>query len=1018
MQKRIKGLLALLFMLCATTMAFAQNITVTGTVTDVTNEPLIGVNVQVKGTTIGTVTDIDGRYSISVPGGQTVLVFSYVGFLPQELTVGNQRTLNVVMREDTQRLEEVVIVGYGIQKKVNLTGAISTVDAELLANRPITSSTQALQGVRGVYVNQAGAQPGADGTTIRIRGTGTLNNSNPLILVDGIEYSLDAINPNDIESISILKDAASSAIYGSRAANGVILVKTKDGKKSDFITNYNNYFGFQRATYLPDFVYDPIVFMETRNQAQINEGKLVPDYPQSVIDEYREGMKTGDPYVYPVNNWLDIMFRDAFIQEHNVRFSGGDEKYIYSLSLGYDSQDGVLRGTSSEKYTLNLKTTAQINRRLKIGMNITGNYLIRKDPVPGIASTVEMVYKAQAFHPTYLEDGRYADTFVRSPGHNQFRHPLAYTDEGINERKSQRILTNLTAEYQLPFNIKYNLQVGISKFDLKRVHFVPEIYTYQVKTLAPFRITWDSSDGTMRHARHVDQNDMDKTIFNTLNWGKTLSKNEVQLLLGYSYEDFFASNFFAQREGYLGNELYELDAGSNNPLVGGSSSKSVLMSYFGRANYVYNNRYLVEANFRYDGSSRFAKGNRWGLFPSFSAGWRINEEEFLKDVSWLNILKMRASWGQLGNQRIALFRYVDLMNSTTRYPFNGAPNAGAAVTAYNDPNITWETTTMSNIGLDATLLNGKIDFTFELYNKRTTDILRTVELPQQVGNLNGPIQNIGTVDNKGFELGISYRDRWKGLRYEIFGDITHVNNKIVDLKGQTIINGMFILKEGYPIDSYYMLNSIGIFQSQQEVDSSPFQTSNTKPGYLKFEDVNGDGKITEDDRKILGSVIPKYTYTFGLNLSYKQFSLNAFFQGVSNVFTYGDRIGATPFWFGCGLPRAWLTDAWTPERGTSATLPIVTTYEGSLNENVRTNSFWLRDASYLRLKNVQLTYEIPSQLMKKTNVIKNLRIFVNAQNLLTFSKMKDFDPEKDLKGDTYYAFPSVKTMTAGLNVTF
>jgi len=358
------------------------------------------------------------------------------------------------------------------------------------------------------------------------------------------------------------------------------------------------------------------------------------------------------------------------------------------------------------------------------------------------------------------------------------------------------------------------------------------------------------------------------------------------------------------------------------------------------------------------------------------------------------------------------------MNSTTRYPFNGAPNAGAAVTAYNDPNITWETTTMSNIGLDATLLNGKIDFTFELYNKRTSNILRTVELPQQVGSLAGPIRNIGTVDNKGFELGLTYKDKWNGLGYEIFGDITYIQNKIVDLKGQTMINGMFILKEGYPIDSYYMLKSIGIFQSQQEVDNSPFQTSNTKPGYLKFEDKNGDNKITEDDRQILGSVIPKFTYTFGLNLFYKQFSLNAFFQGVSNVFTYGDRIGVTPFWFGCGLPRAWLTDSWTPERGTSATLPIITTYEGSLNENVRTNSFWLRDASYLRLKNVQLSYEIPSWILQKTNVIKNLRIFVNGQNMLTFSKMKDFDPEKDLKGDTYYAYPSAKMMTAGLNVTF
>lgn len=1017
MQKSIAVLLTFLLLLC-TTKAFSQSGTVTGTVTEVSGEPLIGVNVVVKGTTNGVITDINGKYTITDVSAQSVLVFSYIGFISQEFPVGagTQRIINVQLIEDSQRLDEVVVVGYGIQKKVNLTGAISTVDTKAIENRPITNATQVLQGVKGLYVNQAGAQPGSDGTTIRIRGTGTLNNSNPLVLVDGVEYSLSAINPNDIESVSVLKDAASSAIYGSRAANGVILVKTKGGKQGAFSTEYNNYFGFQQATYLPDFIYDPILFMEMRNQAQINEGKLVPDYPQEVIDEYRQGMITGDPYIYPVNNWLDIMFNNAFIHEHNIRFSGGDNKYTYSLSLGYNSQDGVLRGTNSERYTINLNTNTHINSRLRIGMNISGNYLIRNEPPAGVANLMEMTYKAQAFHPMYLEDGRYADTFVRTPGHNQYRHPLALADEGKNLQTGQNILANFSAEYQLPFNIKYNLQVGISKYDYKRVRFAPEVFTYQVKTLAPFRISFDGVN--TRHTRNDDENNMNKTIFNTLGWGEKFNKHEVQLLLGFSYEDFFSSNFWAQREGYLGNELSELNAGSNNPTVGGTSSKSVLMSYFGRANYVFNNRYLLEANFRYDGSSRFAKGNRWGLFPSFSAGWRINEEEFLKEVTWINALKLRASWGQLGNERISMFRYVDLMNSGTRYPFNGSPNAGASVTAYNDPSITWETTTMSNIGLDATLFDGKIDFSFELFNKRTSGILREVELPQQVGNLTGPIRNIGTVENKGFELGLSYKNKWQGFGYEIFGDITKVDNKIVDLKGQTIINGMFILKEGYPIDSYYMLNSIGIFQSQQEVDNSPPQTAATKPGYLKFEDVNGDGRITDDDRKILGSVVPKFTYTFGINLSFRHFSLNAFFQGVSDVYTYGDRIGATPFWFGCGLPKAWVTDAWTPERGTSAKLPIVTTYEGSLNENIRTNSFWLRDASYLRLKNVQLTYEVPSHILQKTVVIKKLRVFVNGQNLLTFSKMKEFDPEKNLKGDTFYAYPSVRMMTGGLNVTF
>ncbi|MDR2808967.1 MAG: SusC/RagA family TonB-linked outer membrane protein [Tannerellaceae bacterium] len=711
------------------------------------------------------------------------------------------------------------------------------------------------------------------------------------------------------------------------------------------------------------------------------------------------------------------LYRGKYISEHNLRFSGGDNLYAFSLSLGYGSQDGVLRGTDSEKYTLGLNTSAQINSRLKIGMNLHAHYLLYNAPAAGVPNLVEMTYKAQAFHPTYLEDGRYADTFIRTPGHNIYRHPLALADEGENNRRSQRILTNLSAEYSLPFHIMYKLHIGISKYDFVRTLFAPDIYEYQVKTLAPVRVVYDGVN--TRHTRKEDNNDMNKTLYNTLEWNELINeRHDVKLLAGFSYEDFYSSNFFARREGYLGNELHELDAGSNNPSVGGSSTKSALMSYFGRLNYGFNDRYLLEMNLRYDGSSRFAKGNRWGLFPSFSAGWRMSEEAFMKQFDWVNNLKLRLSRGQLGNERIDLFRYIDLMDLSKNYPFNGTVSSGAAVTAYNDPNITWETTTMTNVGVDATLWNGMLDFSFELFNKRTTDILREVALPNQVGSLGGPIQNIGTVDNKGFEVGLTYKNKFRNLGYEVFGNLTYLKNEIVDLKGQTIIDGMFILKEGYPIDSYYMLKAIGIFRSQEEIDNSPTQTAATKPGYLKFEDTNKDGKVTEDDRQIRGGVIPEYTYTFGLNLLYKQFNLNVFFQGVSNVYTYGDRIGATPLWFGCGLPEDWVTDSWTPERGTSATLPIITTYEGALNENFRTNDFWLRDASYLRLKNIQLTYTVPAQLVRKTRLFKNLRVFVNAQNLLTFSGMKDFDPEKDLKGSTWYAYPSVRTFTGGLNVTF
>lgn len=987
---------------------------INGIVTDEQGEPIIGANILERGTTNGTITDLDGAFNLNVSESSS-LVISYIGYMEKVVPVGNTTVFNIKLSEDAKALDEVVVVGYGVQKKVNLTGSISTLDAAALENRPITNSTQALQGVQGVYVNQPGGQPGADNATIRIRGMGTLNNNDPLVLVDGVEFPLEAINPNDIESISILKDAASSAIYGARAANGVVLVKTKAGKKGAFTVEYNNYFGVQKPTYLPDFVYDPIVFMEMRNQAQINEGKLVVDYSPELIEEYRQGMKT-NPTVYPQNNWLDIMYNDAFIMEHNLRFSGGDDKYTYSVSLGYGDQDGVLRGTDSKKYTLAINTTAQINSRLRIGANVNAHYKNYNEPAAGVPNLVEMTYKAQAFHPTYLDDGRYADTFIRTPGHNIYRHPLALADEGESERNSLRLLGNFSAEYKLPFNINYNLNVGLSKYDYLHSLFAPDIYEYQVKTENKVRVVYDGVN--TRRVKKTDQNNLNKTFYNTLSWGENFNNtHDVKLLVGYSYEDTKESEFFAQREGFLGNELHELDAGSNNPSVGGASEKSVLMSYFGRANYNYKERYLLEANFRYDGSSRFAKGNRWGLFPSFSAGWRLSEESFMKNISWLNNLKLRVSWGQLGNERIDLFRYVDLMTLGKNYPFNGNISSGAAVTAYNDPNITWETTTMTNIAIDAALFNSSLDFTFEVFKKRTSDILRAVSLPHQVGSLDGPIRNIGTVDNTGFELGLSYRNKINDFNYRVYGNVTYVKNEIVDLKGQTIIDDIFILKEGHPIDSYYMLHAEGIFQSEEEIKNSPTQTAATKPGYLKFADTNGDKKITEDDRQIRGSIIPKFTYTFGLDLSYKNFDLTAFFQGVADVYTYGDRIGATPLWFGCGLPKAWVTDAWTPERGTSAKLPILTTYEGSLNENFRKNDFWLRDASYLRLKNLQISYTVPNKVLKST-FIKSLKVFANAQNLFTISPMKDFDPEKDMKKTTWYEYPSLKTFSGGINVTF
>lgn len=990
--------------------------TITGTVTDqATGEPLPGVSVLLLNTTRGASTDAEGKYKLQVPENSVQkLVFSFVGYQSQEVEIGNRSVVDLALVVSDKTLNEVVVVGYGVQKKVNLTGAISTVDIKRQQNAPLTNASQMLQGVEGVYVNQPGGQPGRDAATIRIRGVGTLNNNNPLVLVNGIEFPLENVNPADIESISVLKDAASAAIYGSRAANGVVLITTKSGKKDKFTVEYNYYAGNQYVNYLPDFVVDPIQFMQLRNQAQRNEGRATVDYSDALIEEYKQGMKT-DPVIYPNNDWRAIMFSPGPMQNHDLRFSAGTSRLTYALSLNYLTQKGVLRGTDSKRYALNYNTVASVTERLKIGALINASFRDINEPVAGVANLMEMTFKAQAFHPSYLPDGRYANTFIRTPGHNVFRNPYALADEGNNNSKLQQVLVNLFAEYQLPLNITFKINGAINKGDNFVNQFVPEIYTYQVKTGETQLIPYDGQGN--RGTRQTNSGVLNTTLFNTLNWEGSLGeKHNLKALAGYSRETFTNRSFVARNEGYLGNALQELNAGSSNPAVGGTSSRSGIQSFFGRVNYNYNERYLLEANFRYDGSSRFAKGRQWGFFPSISAGWRINEEPFMKNINWIDELKLRASVGQLGNQNIDLFRYVNLVALGQDYPFGTTISSGAAVTSYNDPTITWETTTISNLGIDAGLFKNKVTFTTEFFKKRTTDILSAVPIAAQIGSLNGPIQNIGTVDNTGLEASLGFRHNVRGLSINLNGGFTYVKNKVVDLKGSVIYSGRQIITEGSPINSYYLINAAGIFRNQDEIKNSPFQNLNTKPGYLKYQDVNGDNVISEADRTIQGSNIPRLTYQFNTNLSIKRISLSAFFQGVGKVFTYTENIGAMPFWFGTSVTKEWLTDAWTPEHP-DARLPIITTFEGSQTENFRSSNFWLKNASYLRLKNVQLSYDLPEAWLRKIGAQKT-KLFINGQNILTFTPLKGFDPEKNLTGSTFYEFPTVKTYTAGVNITF
>jgi TonB-dependent starch-binding outer membrane protein SusC len=988
----------------------SQQLKVAGRITDAnTGEGLPGVNIMIEGTTTGVVSNLDGYYEISVPDANSVLVFSYVGYSTARTIVGERTQINVGLNPDYAALDEVVVVGYGTQKRVNITGSVATLDIERIQNRPMTDASHTLRGIPGVYVRQNTGAPGRDDATIRIRGVGTLNHVAPLVLYDGVEFSLQDINPNDIESISVLKDAASTAIYGSRAANGVILITSKRGQRDrPFTVNYINTFGIEEPTFLPDIVWDPVVYLEHKNIALQNQG-LPIETSVAAIEEYRQGVAT-NRFTYPSTNWYDEILRTGSRQEHHISLSGGGSNHNLNLSLGYMDQNGILNNISANRYTVGINASVDVTNWITLGARLSGTYRTFNEPFNSMDTYWNRVYRSLPVYAVRLEDGNYGNSWIRTLGHNVFANPVAWLMEGNNDFTQQRLLTQVNADVKLPFNLKYSVNAGVNKYDAKQERMVPMLTQVHPKT-GEVQIASQYAQG---YRYYNDQ--LNLTFYNTLGWSQSISDHNVDLLAGSSFEQFNSSNFNATERGALDNVLTDLNVFSENPQVGGSSSGSALIGYFGRLNYNYDERYLLEVNFRYDGSSRFARGNRWGFFPSVSFGWRIDQEQFLADVPWIYQLRPRFSYGTIGNQQIALFSYVNAVTLGHMGIIGGTPVSGAAVTAASNPDVSWESTTITNLGLDIGLFEGKWNFVLDIYNKDTRDILRPVNLPSQVGDWTGPMKNIGQVNNKGFEISSFHRNVIGNFRYDIGGDFAYNKNKVINLNGQTIISGRYIIKEGYPIDSYFLLESDGLFQTQEEVAAHAFQDANTKPGYVRYVDQNGDGRIDGDDRVIIdASVIPQMTYGFNFNLGYSNFNLSAFFEGVSRVYSFPVHNITYPFMNGAGFTKEWMTDAWTPENP-NARLPILTTATGYTG-NFRDSDFWLQDASYLRIKNLQLSYTVPSSLVQRAN-IRQMRVYANAQNWWTWTAMAQVDPERNHRATTMHHYPSVKTLTFGLNVSF
>ncbi|UCS92012.1 TonB-dependent receptor [Echinicola marina] len=992
--------------------------TVKGVVTSAVDGMAIpGATVSIKGTTTGTATDIDGAFSITVPDEESILIFSFVGYKPQEIRVGNQSIIEVALEEDLQGLEEVVVVGFGTQKKINVTGAVADVDGDVLSRRPVTNAASMLQGrLPGVRVVQNSGQPGNEGLGIQIRGQGTFSGagSNPLVLIDGVEGSLSDISPNDIENVSVLKDAASASIYGSRAANGVILVTTKKGTKGGLRIDYNGNYAINTPSRMPEFITNSAEYMEMFNEAKLNTNITTGLYTQEQIDMYRNAT---DRNKYPNADWVDIMFNPAPTQNHYLSFNGGEKLTTYNVSLGYVNQEGVMKGFDYERYNFRVNLNSALNENIKFGTNLSLKRGDRSNPRQG---GVDMFLSTLSQAPTYLPtlpdgSGRYA--YKAFPFESNNKNPVAIVENGVlNTLVDHSVNAQAWTEFQLVPGLKWYTKGAVVADFFKSKDWRPAVPLYNYHT-GDFMTDLDvGGRGLMIDAYQ----EIYTNLFTYLNYEKSIGeKHHINLQGGYSQESENYEFLRGYRERFSSNELLELNAGS--PAVqnaSGTSNAWAIQSFFGRAGYNYDERYLLEVNLRYDGTSRLSPDTRWGAFPSVSAGWRVSEESFITDgnINWLNDLKLRASYGELGNQNIGLYPYQDILLFTGAYPFDNADlSTGVAQTRLSNANIKWETTKVTDIGLDMLIFNG-LSVTVDWYRKVTSDILRDSQLAGVVG-LTPPTINDGVMQNTGLEFSMNYRNYLKdgglkGLTYEAGFYIDRFRNKLVEY-GAEQISGNNIYREGLPWGSYYMLEWEGIFQTEEEVNNSPKQfNDNTTPGDLKFKDQNGDNVINADDRVVIGNPFPKFEYSFNLGASYKGFDFSAFFQGVQKRDVFVNNWGTIPFVQGA-VPTVDWRNRWTPENP-STTMPKMYWGWNDGGKISRASTYFLQDASYLRMKNLVLGYSFNEVILNKLRLNK-LRVYFSGDNLFTITDYPGLDPERGGNGN-FVNYPQNKIYSFGLQV--
>ena len=1042
MRKSLSTIMAFLLLLCATT-AYSQTGTVTGTVTDTNRDPLIGVNVSVKGTTNGTITNVNGQFTLQGVSAQSVLLISYIGFITQEITVGNQRTINAQLKEDTQSLEEVIVVGYGTRKAGELTGSVSTVKMEEIQRLPAVTAGEALRNVPGLSVtvpNTPGATP-----NVRVRGISTVNNTEPLWVIDGVPGA--PINPNDIETVTILKDAAAQAIYGTRAANGVILVTTKQGKRGERANvTFNFRTGYQYNTnhynLLNTEEYGRLIWLEQANSG-VTSGNFqhalygtgdtpsVPDYinpARGVLGQVDE-----DAYLWALpaqggnlitrankegTDWFKAVERNAKFTDANMNVSGGSDKSIYAFNFGYVNQEGVLKYTSFDRFNLRMNIRSDINNYITLGASLSGSFSNQNGQLTSNAedSAISWAYRIQPIIPVYDVGGNFAGSRANAGALGNARNPLGVLyNERDNNRQNIDVGSNVYANINIIEGLQFRTQAALN------------FNAYNRKFISYYDIS-HSEGQTSDYVQMWHNYTKQWSWANTLEYKKRIGLHDFTLMGSTEAIENKYYQTWARRNNYplRDPDFMDLTTGTTDQTNDSERREWAIFSVFGRLNYSYDSKYLFEAVVRRDGSSRFSAGNRYGVFPAFSAGWVISRESFMAPTrSWLENLKLRGGYGIVGNDRMdndynsyTTYAYAYNASQGTYYPMSGSNSStriGYRQSRLGNTDVKWESTRTTNFGLDAALAMG-LSVSFDIYQRVTTDMLYPKSIPQTMGTVTAPSLNVGEMKNTGFELDLGYRGSAlnRELRYNVSLNISHYKNEIIRLSGndKEFIEGSDLrqsrytrTEKGHAFPEFYGYIVDGIFQTDAEVASHATFGSFNKVGRYKFKDISGadgkpDGKIDAYDRTYIGSPHPDFTGGMNFSVEYKGFDLNGQFR-----FSYGNEmVNYARRWmdyeqFKGG--RSWesLYKTWgSPYLVGTATLPMA---EPGRSENQMASTVFIEDASFLRLTNLQIGYDLGKLL--NTPVIPSLRLYFQVSNLFTFTKYTGLDPETSQStGRTYW----------------